>query len=478
MDNAGAGAATFTVTPAARDAPGARRRWIALLVVSSLLTASVFLHLPGVNGPDYWEWAWQRLDAPRAFAFTALAALPFFAGQYVRSRRPRDLRLALLLVSLSMFLLEIVCAGLYSRPFGLARVPEIIESPLATSYYSVAASLSGGPHARHALEILRAFPDLTPSLPYHATTKPPGPVLFHYALIKLLGVGPPSSLAAGLVIGALAAFGVPLTFLLLRRLLGDAEAAFHGASFYALCPGLILFFPQFDQIYPLFTCALALSWSLALEGRGSLYAVCFGVVLSLATFMSYTLLTLGIFLGGYTLAAAARGWGGCDFARAARRVFVSLLVVALFYAALRLLAGFDPIRTFTTALSNQSVALSVLKRPYPRSVPWDLYDFALGTGWLGFLLASFRVGRQLGGERGGRELCLSLLAVGQILGLAASGLMQTETSRVWLFMTPLLAIPVGAELRRWKFTHQLTTYFCLWLILAAVHQNMVFLNSK
>lgn len=451
---------------------------LCLLGVSLLLTALLFFHAPGLNGPEYWQWKWQRLSALRAFALTAAGVVPFFLGQYLRFRNPRHTPHALLLVCLSTFLLELACVGLYSQPFSLSRVSAIVESPEATSYYSMAVIFSvDGAHAKTPLEVLRTFPELMPSFPFHAPTKPPGPILFYYAIINFLGVNAAASLTGGLILGAVAVAGVPLTFLLLRHLLGDEEAAFHGASFFALCPGLILFFPQFDQVYPVFTCALVLLWSLALTRRRRLYAACFGLVLSLATFMSYTLLVLGLFLGAYTVIKASGAWGR-GIAHAAECAVVGLLVVAVFYTLLWYFTGFDAPRTFATALDNQSNILPQLQRHYPRSVLWDLYDFALGTGWISFLLVGLAIRRRAGSFPREPRLWIILSAVGQILVVACSGLMQAETSRVWLFMVPLLVIPIGLELRCWRFPHRMLTYFCLWLAFAAIHQNMVFVLNK
>jgi hypothetical protein len=47
---------------------------------------------------------------------------------------------------------------------------------------------------------------------------------------------------------------------------------------------------------------------------------------------------------------------------------------------------------------------------------------------------------------------------------------------VWLFMAPLLMIPVGVELQHWKRSHVLAAYAGLWLVTSAIVQNMVFIG--
>ena len=109
---------------------------------------------------------------------------------------------------------------------------------------------------------------------------------------------------------------------------------------------------------------------------------------------------------------------------------------------------------------------------------WDLFDFALGAGWIGCLLAGLSVCRYAQPAFLKRELQIILLALAQILAVAVAGLLQAEVARVWIFMMPVLMIPVGLELQNWKFSRRLIAYSCLWLILNAIYQNMIFNDTK
>src|SRR5215470_9302704 len=131
-----------------------------------------------------------------------------------------------------------------------------------------------------------------------------------------------------------------------------------------------------------------------------------------------------------------------------------------------------------TAINNQSRILLDLPRPYPQTIFWDLFDFALGAGWIGFLLAGLSVCRYAQPALFKRELQIILLALAQILAVAVAGLLQAEVARVWIFMMPLLMIPVGLELQHWKFSHRFIAYSCLWLILNTIYQNMIFIDTK
>ena len=69
------------------------------------------------------------------------------------------------------------------------------------------------------------------------------------------------------------------------------------------------------------------------------------------------------------------------------------------------------------------------------------------------------------------------LCVVQVLVVALTGLLQTETARVWAFMLPLWMVPVGLELARWTWRGRAVAYACTWLLLAAAVQNMIFVTT-
>ena len=78
----------------------------------------------------------------------------------------------------------------------------------------------------------------------------------------------------------------------------------------------------------------------------------------------------------------------------------------------------------------------------------------------------------MSGSRHDPSLAMSLLFLFQILTVAVSGLLRTETARVWIFLLPLLMFPIGNELAGWRFFPRLAVYFCLWFLMSSVLQNM------
>lgn len=447
----------------------ARMKAVVVVATAGVLGTLVILHTPHLNGPWYWQWPWVRLDAPRLFPAMLLAAAPLFLAEWIHGRdRSRD-AIAVPLLMLSTLCLELTAAGQHRRVFNLDSVAEAVRDPIATSYFSDARDLAAQGVSFH--ELMSAHSKRMPRLRVHTRFKPPGLLLYHMAFIKVFGATRIAALAAGLVIALLATASVGATYLLILRLCADADAAFCGAAYLSLCPSLVLFLPQFDQIYPAVACALLGLWAAALARDRGAFAVGFGLVLALACFFSQMFLVLGIFLAGLTLPHVRKpGSGG--LLRVARHALLALVACVSVYLLLWLATGYDPVSTYRVAsrlLAGYSVRA---ERPYPIHVLFDLLDFSLGSGWISVpLVAFFLVGRA---RWPGYARFVALLALAQILLTAALGIVPAETARTWMLMLPLLMMPIGLELAGWTPRMRLVAYGALWFVLVAVAQNMGF----
>ena len=452
------------------------------LVLRALLTN----HVDGLNGPDYWDWSWRTMDGDRLFPAMLAAATPFFLAQYLHHRRSiGSFTVPLLALMLSTLALQLTAVGIQKKPFGFERITQRVMHPITTSYYTDATSFTS------LNDWLQSFPDSLMSYHTHSRNKPPGPILYYVFLQRIFGVTPRAAAAGGLLVAVLAALSIPACYTLIKLLTeGNREAAFFGASFLALCPGLLLFFPQFDQVYPILTCGLIGSWFLTLRRDRLVCSVAYGALLSIVFFVSYSLLVLGFSLALYAVFfVRERPWQNGVIA--VKHVFVALGTFAGLYGVFWLFTGFDPVETFRQSLANQAVLAARLDRPYPQSIFFDLTDFALGAGWISVILTFFFLWRKtvgtnadaetgaesgesrpMSGSRHDPSLAMSLLFLFQILTVAVSGLLRTETARVWIFLLPLLMFPIGNELARWRFFPRLAVYFCLWFLMSSVLQNM------
>ena len=427
------------------------------------------LHVEPLNGPWYWQWPWRRIDALRIVPAMALAALPFFAAQWLRARGTLGDGGALALVALSTFLLEGVAIAIQGPGFELGRIVFAVQHPVITSYFTDAMALDG------VAASLARYPELMGELHLHSINKPPGPVLYYKGWLALLTPFR-AALLGGLAIGVLAAAAVPATFALARRLGAGREAAFAAASYLALCPGLVLFFPEFDQAYPLLTCGLVGSLSLALDTGRARWALALGGLLFVAAFFSFGLGVLGVFMAGQVGVWLWRNKGR-DRVRVARPLLLAGLCLAALYGALYLATGYDPMATFDAAVANQARHSLTLGRPWPATVVFDLWDFALGTGWMSFLLVGFWLARRRGARPRLETDPMVWLVVAQVAVVAVGGLIPVETARVWLFLVPLWVLPVGLELARFRPAARLSVFVALWVLLVLVGQNLVFLGA-
>ncbi len=471
----GAGSPWEAQTPEAAP-PHAQWAWAAgVAVVALVLAARIFLHAEGANGPWYWRWRWNVTEPLRAYPAMALGLLPFLGAQWLFARR--TLRSAALsLLTLSTLLFAVANTAMREPDWSLTRpVSAVVENRIVSGYLTDARRFDQPSLSRAVGDWLREFDRRSPSLSLHGRNKPPGAVLFFTLALHLLGDEP--AFAAGLLVGLLATLAIPACYLLLRTLGLDSDDAFHGTSFLALCPCLIVFFPLFDPLYALFSAVLLALWVAALERGRAPLAIAFGLALSLACFFSYNLLVLGAFLTAYGLGRAATR--ELPWARALSRAGMALATAIVVYLLLWASTHYDPLRAFRVAVENQRGLQQVLQRPYPATILYDLLDFGLGSAYVACLLtACVLFFPRHFSLRARRDRFLIALAAGQILLVAVLGLLPTETARVWGFLLPLLMVPTGIALDRFDGRGRLLLYLSAWLVLAVACQNMDFAAYK
>jgi hypothetical protein len=306
-------------------------------------------------------------------------------------------------------------------------------------------------------------------LSLHSRTKAPGMILYYMAFIKSLGDSDRTAMIAGLVLGGLATCAIPLTYVFLRLLLGDDRAAFYGACFLSLCPGFVLFFPVSDPAFMNISCLLGICWMLAVQHDDVRWSIAFGAVGALMLLVSFSVMLFGLFLAGWTLFVSGRP------ARAIlRQAALAAGVCTVICAVLWVTAGYDPIATFESAWRNQHALLvqHSSERPYPNTIWNDLLDFALGSGWISFLLAGSCLAWAMRRGWAHRSTRIVLICVAVPVFVAISALLASETARVWNFMLPLLMAPIGLELSRYRPAERIIVLASLAIVLAAICRNM------
>ncbi len=277
-------------------------------------------------------------------------------------------------------------------------------------------------------------------------THPPGPILFYYFFFKWLGPSA-GALVGGCVVGLLGSTGSVVMYAFAGLWTSDQRTRLTASAFYALLPALIVFFPEFDQVFPIFSMLLVYAWVSALVRSTSRtrYALYAGAVLFLATFFAYNLLTVGTFLAYFGLYWLWReNWSLPAWMNLLRATSITLGVFAGLSAALQLGGVYHPLASFRHAMSNQA---SVQWRTYYPFPIFDLYDYLLGSGIISLPILWFHLRRSFNDWDAQRiDVALTLIGLATILTIDLSGLLRGEAARVWLFLQPLLVVPVAMEL--------------------------------
>ena len=260
----------------------------------------------------------------------------------------------------------------------------------------------------HFTSWIRSFPELMPSFHLHSLNKPPFSILFYVPFIKLFGNNLRAALVGGFAVGALATLSVPAVYAMVRRLTGSADAAFCSASFFALTPSLVLFMPEFDQLFPVLSCAVIAMWASALDSDHLMPAVVVGFLLAAMTLVSYNLLVLGVFLVLQTLITLRSVGRVAQFKRIVRHASTVVLTFVTVQSLLTGVFGYRPLAVFKTAVAIQAQLLRQIPRPYPQTVLFDLTDFALGSGWIAIVvLVLYLIRHRRGMHRNTNRACRS-----------------------------------------------------------------------
>lgn len=424
------------------------------VALSAALVVILVTRTHWLNGPWYWKWHERHLPAIRTYAAFAIAGLPVMLGAWLVGRERQHPAIVLVLFMLGSFALRLATVFIQTEPMSLSLVPALVQSPGTTSYYTDAVALSRSEWS------LAEYPQIMPLLNLHSQSKPPGPVMYYYGFVKLFGPGERTALTAGIALGLLATVSIPATWWMIRTLTGDQSAALLGSAFLSMCPGFVVFFPMMDPVYPVLSCALIGLWALAIRTGQVRYALLMGAALCAVLFVTFNVLVIGAFLLLLSIPISKN---------LVRQAAVTIGTCAMGCLLMWMLTGYDPIATFVSAWKNQHALLAryAHERPYPATILFDLYDFALGAGWIGLGLAVCALVNPAARR-------LVLMCFGQFILVAILGLLQSETARVWSFMLPLLMVPVGLVLRDLGTRARLIVLVSLLSLLAACVQTMVF----
>ncbi len=284
----------------------------------------------------------------------------------------------------------------------------------------------------------------------YASTKPPGVLLTYVGLERLINLGLPPAAEAERAARLKAVLTVlfplltaltllPLGYLAVR--LVPAPAAGAVGLLYLLAPNVLLVTMHLDGVlYPGLAVVLVAAAFRAWESGSPGWALWTGLLVFVATFLSFSLVPLAV-LGLAPLVTSAR-------TGPRRPVLFGLLAGALMpLGVLMLASGYSPMTRLERALAAHARFAGL--KPVPADVsPLDLaltnlLDWVL---WIGlplsalWLLGSLRAIHLVLQRKSEVVDGLAVLLIALVPVLAASPGTIGETARLWLFLLPFVAL--------------------------------------
>lgn len=445
-------------------------RIIACLMITLVgLTVIAFDWFPWLRGnPEAgWQWHYEfQIHYTRLIYPILLIALGIVlyrrCSQYDFARLNRT-KVTLILTAIIVWFFAFQLSVIHLSEGGLSKIPATVISRWATEFFHYARTLDDYPH------FFSHFEEHQAQMTSHCSSYPPGAITCFWLTIQLFErnhslerigwkivtalvpnadylMHPPFHLNQA-EITALYFSSYLLVFLscllvipafLLGRCLYPAGNPFSFILLFMMIPSLYLFAPQFGGLFPILT--LLILW-LIHEGElkdSLLRDALAGLVLAGGLFLTLAMGVVGVW-GVLYIVSTVPGWKKQSY-----RILLRLLVFAgiplVFYLVMDWLGGFS---LFDMLLRGNIIVPAATRpdhelRAYSFWSWFNLVDFFLFLGipctffmlWEG--MESLR-NLTFSGRR--TRLLLSFLIV--LLGLSFSGIVLSETGRVWLFLMPL-----------------------------------------
>jgi hypothetical protein len=462
------------------------QRTILVILTTAILLAIAFNISPYLRGPQDWRWAYAipgqpwRLLIP-AVTLAAYLAIGLWAVRRIdQPKAPRRQVMAWLLV-LWLFVPVIQTAVL------TVNTPNVIQQLF---FRTISAEGSGvytvGSTITDLDTFLNNYPSLMPTFPVHPQRYPPGLPAAFYAARRLLENFPTFSdtianklrlyqchdfnlmrLSNATIASALLQMVLPLVNGLivfplfgLARLVGNRRIALWTVFLYPIIPSFALWGGRWDQFYPLLTVTSCFLLAWALYRARHWAAFVGGLVLALATMLTFGIAAMLLPMGLWALLWL---WLAVRDGRSPWPLLADGLLFALGLALPWLLYN---MRYAAGLREIWAVSMSYhlgLARSYQVWLFYHLYDFGLFLGIplaVLFVLAmgqGVKMWRQ-DGWAGLRPYLFPVTFGISLLLLDLSGTSRGEVARVWLFLTPFAVLTAVFALAHSPKNHRPPTH--------------------
>lgn len=459
----------------------------------------------GIKG----EWEWRYIKEPLSLREAAIPLalvavllfllVIFMRGFEKRSKKQEAVFLVVLFIICLIFQLSLT--SLVTE--GLQQFPAVIYFPFISGYFTQADT-----EIEDLGQFLGNYDVYIARLPEgHLGAHPPGLAIYYWSLINfykkspgsargvvsLVGekfdrifqeiergsggvkIGDPQRAAiwTAILLAVLAVASTPILLYLLARGICDKKSALFAAAFTSFLPGLFLFFPRADVLFPAIAITIFLLTLEALRREslvwgffaglafflGAMLRLSFLVVLALVVF--YLLLKL---LSTFGEGKAAAGRLLRSWIKPAVGILIGffLLIIILKFAT-----GFNAFKVWRVCYGRQNPLTSGIQRTWWKWMAYSPFEFAAFLGipisalFLRRLIfdshrSLLHIGRST--TSGGRstsgglawrpEEAYLLSFIITILLLYFSGKSLSEVGRLWIFLMPFATIPAVGALRK------------------------------
>ena len=436
------------------------------LVVPTLLFAlAVWLDLtPWLRGPDEWRWTLRSTTSPERM-LVPLIILGLYAmvcGRWLGRSGVASKRF-LAFVTLAAPIIQLALAFAVSRQPLLQFFGPTV-SIHNSGYFSTAVA------SPDLASLLTRFPALMPTLPIHAQSHPPGPIMLQWAGWQFFQAWPAladsialplrtlqchnpglmaldnpqiASASIGMLLPLIGALAVWPMFAFGKRVVG-AKAALLAAALFPVMPLFAMWPSQWDQIYPLLLFSGLYLAHTGLEARSRWRLLAAGVPLSIATFFSVGNSVLIAIVGLYGVAWIALNPESGKQIKLRRLVSAWLKWIVVFalggasiWIAYALIYRTNPLDVLSTG-SRLAWESTTSGRSYGLWLAWDPIDFATFLGIPIVLLLLLNLRKILKLSRNLWPLMIATFVTLIFLDLA--GIVRGEVGRLWIYFGPLVML--------------------------------------
>lgn len=247
---------------------------------------------------------------------------------------------------------------------------------------------------------------------------------------------------------------VLLPMLGLEKILADGEDVHDSAILYIAVPSVLLMPLVRDQsLFPLLCSLALLVLGKAIVAQSKVLGVFAGILIFVATFVSFSLLPLVGLAFAWPLMETLGERRSLDMRRALALVAAVIVGIAAAWAAGRILLGYDPVLRYTEAMEQHHaikgyVANLANLRQY---AVLNLVEFVMSVGFpfmLLFSLAGLESLLQIAHRRVTRKSAFALALIVCFVAMNIVGQTRGEVARLWLFVVAPFSIVAAGSLRR------------------------------